>query len=184
MKRRTILSAIGAATGAGGLALGTGAFSSVEAERTVSVNVASDANAYLGLQPHEGPNGEYAEITDTGELEIDITGSNEDVGGSGLNVNGLTTIADVFHIQNNGPRNIFVTITPLVYIEGDGESALLLFLVPNDPELALFFGSGIGIEALAPGDRATFSLLGAAVSEETAATESIDDEVMITAEAV
>lgn len=49
MKRRHFILLSGGA-GAGSLTLGTGAFSSVTADRTVAVNVVGDEEAYLGLQ--------------------------------------------------------------------------------------------------------------------------------------
>ena len=43
MKRRTILLGLGTAIAGGGAVLGTGAFTTVEADRSVSVNVAEDS---------------------------------------------------------------------------------------------------------------------------------------------
>lgn len=54
MDRRKFVLSVGALAGGGSLALGTGAFSSVEAERDVGVTVADDASAYLGIQPGTG----------------------------------------------------------------------------------------------------------------------------------
>ncbi len=49
MDRRKFVLSVGALAGGGSLALGTGAFSSVEAERDVGVTVADDASAYLAF---------------------------------------------------------------------------------------------------------------------------------------
>ncbi|MFC7185867.1 hypothetical protein [Halorubrum yunnanense] len=49
----------------------TGAFSSVSAERTVSVGVAEDDEAFLSLEPSNGPNGAYAEQSG-GTLELNL----------------------------------------------------------------------------------------------------------------
>lgn len=49
MKRRNLLLLLGSA-GAGSMTVGTGAFSSVNAEREVVVNVVEDEDAYLGVK--------------------------------------------------------------------------------------------------------------------------------------
>jgi hypothetical protein len=49
MKRRELILLLGGAS-SGAMSVGTGAFSSVEAERNVEVDVVEDENAYLGLE--------------------------------------------------------------------------------------------------------------------------------------
>ena len=49
MKRRQLILLLGGAS-SGAMSVGTGAFSSVEAERNVEVSVVEDENAYLGLE--------------------------------------------------------------------------------------------------------------------------------------
>lgn len=51
MNRRRFLTAIGASAGAASLVLGSGAFTTVSAQRTVSVDVADDFRAFLRLEP-------------------------------------------------------------------------------------------------------------------------------------
>jgi len=51
MRRRTLLAGLGSLVASGSLAVGTGAFSTTRAERTVSVSVADDADALLSLEP-------------------------------------------------------------------------------------------------------------------------------------
>ena len=86
---------------------GSGAFSSVTAERTVSVNVAGDADALLGLSVHDGPNGAYAQ-TSNGQIEILVDGTNTT--GSGVNPNARTVIRDVFNVTNQGTQTVDVWI--------------------------------------------------------------------------
>ncbi len=50
MRRRTLLAGLGSLVASGSLAVGTGAFSTTRAERTVSVSVADDASAVLKLE--------------------------------------------------------------------------------------------------------------------------------------
>ena len=66
MKRRQFILGTGAAAAGGSALLGSGAFSSVEAERDVTVEVADDADGYLGLEPSDGPNSEYATVDSDG----------------------------------------------------------------------------------------------------------------------
>ncbi|WP_117369489.1 hypothetical protein [Natrarchaeobaculum sulfurireducens] len=101
MNRRTFVLGLGAAS-ASTVALGTGAFTSVEAERDVSVELAEDANAYLGLESQS----EYA-IGDTdGTIEIDFTSDNPtDAGGEHFNLDAVTIVEDVFAVQNLGTQD-------------------------------------------------------------------------------
>lgn len=113
MQRRKFL--IGAAgTAVGGSALvGSGAFTSVEADRSVQVDVADDSEAYLALEGKNTPNGnEYVEDDGTGgTLSLDF--SETEVGGEGLNQDAETKIRDLFEIQNQGSQEVIVAVTNL-----------------------------------------------------------------------
>jgi hypothetical protein len=91
---------------AASLVVATGAFTSVSATRTVSVDVASDDAALLQLAPHSGPNGDFAQLVD-GELELSF----DDVPSDGVNPNATTTIEDVFNVTNQGTQPVNVTFT-------------------------------------------------------------------------
>ena len=55
MKRRHVLATMGTLAASGSLVIGSGAFSSVETQREITVDVVGDPEAYLGLQyPTEG----------------------------------------------------------------------------------------------------------------------------------
>ncbi|WMT06074.1 hypothetical protein NP511_11835 [Natrinema thermotolerans] len=100
MNRRNVLVGLGTIVAGGGAALGTGAFSSVEAERTVTVETAGDANAFLGLDADNA----YDVGGDTVQLNL---GSGEnDAGGDGLNINAVTKWQPMLAIQNNGTQNV------------------------------------------------------------------------------
>jgi hypothetical protein len=94
------------------LVAASGAFTSVSAERTATVDVAADSQAFLALFANgSSPNGGFA-TNDTGpngELTIDI--STTQSGGSGVNPNAVTNVDDVFVIQNQGTQPVDVTIT-------------------------------------------------------------------------
>jgi len=89
----------------GGTVLGTGAFTTVEAERTVSVETAGDANAFLGIQPgSEGD--EYIIEDENGQIGISITSTS--VGGQGVNQNAITAVDQLLQVTNNGKNKIVV----------------------------------------------------------------------------
>ena len=85
MKRRNLILLLGGAS-SGAMSVGTGAFSSVEAERGVKVSVVEDDEAYLGLDPVEeitafGRPTKALEITNAFStelaLEVSIVNSND-----------------------------------------------------------------------------------------------------------
>ena len=94
MERRKFVIGAGALASGSAAAVGTGAFSSVEAERAFDVDITGDSNAYLGL---ESTSGYSVETDDTIEVIIDK-----------LNNDASTEITDVFSIQNNGDRDVRV----------------------------------------------------------------------------
>ena len=90
-----------------GLVAATGAFTSVEAERTVSVNVADDSGALLQLEANgSSSNGAYA-TTDGGQIVIDLdnpSGLSESP--AGLNDNATTEIFHIVNVTNQGPQTV------------------------------------------------------------------------------
>ena len=103
MRRRKFLIGAGSlAVGTAG-AIGTGAFTSVSAQRTVGVASVSDPNAYLALTPTD----ERA-FTTNGQLKLEFNGSNH--GASGLNQNARTAFTDLFEIKNQGDNTVVVAV--------------------------------------------------------------------------
>jgi hypothetical protein len=107
MKRRQLLVALGATAGGSSALFGTSAFTSVNAERRINVQVANDANAFLSMKPSNGPNGAYAANED-GRLVVQLDGSDDTPAGGGVNDNAVTELRDVFRIRNQSPQQIFV----------------------------------------------------------------------------
>ena len=110
MQRRTFLLGIGGtAIGASAL-VGSGAFSRAESQRDVSIDVAADQNAYLGLDRCEGgANHGFARIEpDSGHLRIDLNRS--DNGGFGVNSNSHSWFDGVFQIENQGKSDAWVKL--------------------------------------------------------------------------
>ncbi|MFB6082659.1 MAG: DUF1102 domain-containing protein [Halorientalis sp.] len=107
MERRKFLIGAGSLAAGSAAAVGTGAFTSVSAERSVSVAVATDKNAYLGLEPTD----QRASLNN-GQLKLDFSSS--DVKGAtnaeGLNPNSRTTFLDLFEVVNRGEDPVYVGI--------------------------------------------------------------------------
>jgi hypothetical protein len=74
MKRRRFISALGGLAGVGSVIVGSGAFNFANVERSVSIDVADDAYAFLRL--NERGSGERSEI-DGGKLKFNIPGDDE-----------------------------------------------------------------------------------------------------------
>ncbi|OLZ39552.1 hypothetical protein A6E15_00490 [Natrinema saccharevitans] len=150
MKRRNVVLGLGTIVAGGGAALGTGAFSSVEAERTVTVETAGDANAFLALTPASGAS-EY--VDDSGDtIEIDITGNSE--GADGINQNALTSFDELVTVTNQGTNDVnSITLT----IQGDNGEDELLTPTPTSFGDGDFPDNG-NASALAPGEAVSFGL--------------------------
>ena len=116
MERRKFVIGLGALTTGTAAAVGSGAFTSVTADRDVEVAVAEDADAFLSLSPSDGANGAFAEQTgDEETIEFSIAGGEEDPtgfddapDGEGLNPNATTVIAEIFDIENQGTQEVGV----------------------------------------------------------------------------
>lgn len=122
MDRRSLLVGVGGLVAGGGALLGTGAFTTVTAERTVNVETAGDANAFLGIEPFETDDEESdnaAEYVDTsGEtVVIDITGTDE--GATGVNENAITALDRLLKVTNNGTQTVQVGFNDPYAREGD-----------------------------------------------------------------
>ncbi len=94
---------MGSLVAGGAAAMGTGAFASVEATRSVNVSVVGDESAYLGLEDTSP----YAKLSGK-QLVLDF-GENND-GGDGINADSVTTFDGVFRMENNGPNDLDITI--------------------------------------------------------------------------
>lgn len=179
MKRRHMLSILGTLTAGGALATGTGAFSSIQADRDIRVNVAGDASAYLGIAPSSGPNGAYADVSE-GPLTLDFTGSNNNIGGSlsggtGVNPDAITSFESVFEIRNNGTQEVDVTVSPLTFFDTASGDILLALLVPD----MTFPGSF----TLGVGEAKAFHVVIASIGDASSSGPSIDGTIDIVAEA-
>ncbi|VTT87317.1 unnamed protein product [Halorubrum sp. DM2] len=125
--RRNVLIGLGGLVAGGGALIGTGAFTTVEAERTVTVNTAGDSSALLAFaEAGDGTGSDVVNIVD-GLLTINFdnasgeNGSGDDLAG-GVNLNARTTIGAVsggdppdtvdtaaFTITNNGSQTVDIS---------------------------------------------------------------------------
>jgi hypothetical protein len=105
MDRRKFIAAIGSLAAGGAAATGTGAFTSAQADRTVSIDVVGDSSAYLALR--KGPSSDVAnDVVDTtgGEVTIDLDGTGTQA--SGLNRDATTQFANILTVENQGTDEV------------------------------------------------------------------------------
>jgi hypothetical protein len=114
MQRRKLLAAMGSIAAGGAATVGTGAFTSVSADRSLSVDVAGDNSAFLKFAVEDEPNGAYADVPTDGTLEIALDGSLTDGDGnptgSGVNDDAYTVVRDIFTITNQGTQDVYVGV--------------------------------------------------------------------------
>jgi hypothetical protein len=144
MQRRKFIAVLGSVAAAGAATVGTGAFTSVEADRSVSVAIADDADGFLALEPAGGPNGAYATQSD-GTLGIDLSGSNPTgAGGQGVNQNAVTTIERVFAVENQGTQKVEVELDPYFFMKAGNSTndTAFVYLYPESQSDVVTGGSG------------------------------------------
>jgi hypothetical protein len=110
VKRRKMLLGLGSLAAGGAAAMGTGAFTSTEANRSMYISRADDSQAFLQLTACTGPNGDF--VYDYGDdLEVDISGDDwTGVTGEGVNSMAITQFDCVFKIANQGTQEVEVAI--------------------------------------------------------------------------
>ena len=108
LTRRNALIGLGTVAAGAGVIGGTGAFTSVTAERTVNVQTTGDGSAALSLEPTESDNAsEYVTAPSDGTTQLDLDGTSDDsASSSGLNQNARTKINNLVKITNNGSQDI------------------------------------------------------------------------------
>jgi len=101
MDRRKFLIGAGSLAAGGAAAMGSGAFTTAEADRTVDINVAADSNGFVEIQ---ALNDTYASGTGDGELELDFNSDSGlgifDGDAQGVNPNATFNFDEVFRVAN------------------------------------------------------------------------------------
>lgn len=108
MKRRMFIFGMGSATAGGSALLGTGAFTTVEAHRTVDIEVAGDEDAYLGLAANSDNPVAADLVAEDGDGHLELTLD-------AINEHADTDLDDLFKICNNGKQPV------CVWLEKEGE---------------------------------------------------------------
>ena len=153
MERRKFVVGLGALASGSAAAMGTGAFNSVSANRGVSVEVADDSSAFLGLNATS----KYSSESGSGQLNINLDSASNG-NGTGINADATTNILNVFEITNNGNQEVAISIdsaslnSALDNGTADAGTEQLHFFVGEsggvsldtyDPDSALFDENGV-----------------------------------------
>jgi hypothetical protein len=132
MRRRRLLASVGGFAVAGSAVLGTGAFTSVEAERSVSITVADDNRAFLGLEPiaEYGTNKQstlqsYSDGQSIG-FEIPGSGNGENSDAEGVGLDSIYEFHELLEVYNKGTQAVKIDSTY------DGDNLADLALVNDD----------------------------------------------------
>lgn len=160
---------LGGLVAGGGALIGTGAFTTVEAERTVNISTAGDGSAFLGLEPARA-GGNFVDNSTDNTIAINLDGTDSNNGNaSGLNENARTRFERLVDITNNGTQDITTIEFEIAETalgddaSKDHEEAFKIAtgedtLNPtNDSPVNLFKSSDVS-DPLTPGDVVTFGV--------------------------
>jgi hypothetical protein len=118
MERRKFIAGLGSLTAAGAAGIGTGAFTSVSADRSLSIDTAGDANAFLSIEKATDSDGdlypnarEYVDLDANNVVSLDFTDSASTNGSaSGVNRNAETVFDNLLDITNNGTQDVVLSV--------------------------------------------------------------------------
>lgn len=114
MQRRKLLTGLGMLAAGGAATVGTGAFTSAEASRSVTVTVEGDADAYLSLDASTSSenSGFTTQSVDGIGIDInDVTGVTDPADGVGLD--SVYELDKLFQVENQGTQEIEFEIETL-----------------------------------------------------------------------
>jgi hypothetical protein len=103
MERRKFLIGAGSAAVGSSAIIGSGAFTSVQADRTVTVETTNDSGAYLTLDIREDNNNSDYATQEGGTVSVAL---------DQLNIDATTTAFDIFTIENQGTQEALVYAQP------------------------------------------------------------------------
>jgi len=159
MKRRKFLLGLGGTAAGGAALLGSGAFSRVESQRDVTIQVAEDPNAYLGLDGTGSLNSNnYVDIDDDGHLAIDVSEHDDFDGpdtapGEGVNSDSFTYFDSMVRVCNQGKEAAGFYIEP----PSDDDFPAGIDAEDSEGNARLQFYTGTAAET---GDAGTTSIMG------------------------
>lgn len=199
MERRKFLVGAGTAAVGGSALVGSGAFTRVESQRQVTIEVARDPDAYVGMDKCRtdntesglenptgaAPNGSYVVDDGDGHLAIDMSSSNPtDAGGQGVNSDSHSWFDNVFQICNQGKQDAGVWLevpdsvgtVPSGY-DNSGEPRVQFYTVDSDGNRTYISGDGDVVD-LPLGQCVCIGIL--TVTKELSDGDTlIDDEVVV-----
>lgn len=157
-------------------ALGSGAFSSVEANRSVTVNVASDDQAYLALTPVSdgSANAGYSITNSENELELRFNGENPDTNGTGVGTDSKYYFDNVFAIRNQGTQPVDV------YATYDTQNLNDLAIYESSEDTRTLLDSANGAIEVTVGEEI---VCGMYIDTRNVSTNDYDEQLTIVAEA-
>jgi len=151
MKRRNFIAGLGFLTTGSAAAMGTGAFTSISANRNVSVSVSPDSKAYLQLKTLDTPNSAKFVDGSSGRSDtLSVSIGKNDAGGMGVNEQAETYFDDLFSITNQGSQPVWIwmrsNITGVNYYNSDNDEGISLDgnNVFNDREVIQYVEVGDG----------------------------------------
>jgi len=109
LNRRSVLLGLGTISATVGGAFGSGAFSSVEATRTVELNTSGDSSALLSLKQNPD-NSESANKIITTEDVGSSSNSVIKIEQTDLNEKATTRFEDVLRIKNTGNKDVYLSV--------------------------------------------------------------------------
>lgn len=186
MNRRNFVIGLGALSAGGAATVGSGAFSTADVNRDVTIETAGDDDALLALRPEDD---EFAELDADGNLALSFDENSED--GEGVSPDSTYFFPDVFSVENQGTQE--VDDVQQVF-EGGDDVAFVIGRSDPDPDLPPFPSSSPPPEdlpgpielrisvtsGLEPGESETFGVF-ISVGEDA---DFGDEEQAITIEAV
>lgn len=156
MQRRKFLVGLGATVSGSAAAVGTGAFTSVTADRSVDVEVAGDDAAYLGLRKAAGPNSDPGENSDAyvdtsgAAVSFDFSSNNGTADlGNGFNPNAVTEVDDLIEVQNQGTQSAYLSVdlADLDISDGSGNNAYIGLAVRADETASSNLNNNIAFDS-------------------------------------
>jgi len=122
INRRSVLFGLGTiGAGVGGV-FGSGAFSSVEATRSVKINTSGDSDALLSFEPNNPNNANKNKIIST---ETESGTSVIKIKQESLNEKATTTFKNALKITNDGNKNVGVSVNASETTYSNGTSDLV-----------------------------------------------------------
>jgi hypothetical protein len=159
LTRRNALIGLGTVAAGAGVIGGTGAFTSVEAERTVNISTAGDGSAALTLEGTGSSNANEYVSTSSGTIQLDLDGTSSG-STSGLNKNAKTTIDNLVKITNNGSQHLTKLNVEITNDSGNTISGIFKFTKGSDGGTTL--GNNVDLtqgSGLSSGSSVVFGLI-------------------------